>query len=480
MTRHKTRAARAAALPAALPGVPREVVERMQAHLAEMDFRERGLVAVMRDFYARLDAAGLPPASVTPEIYRSVATSRSRLRTLLWGLHAFAPDVPLAPAAEEKKRWDRWLNGRYGKKPRKPRASNRVGLPPKDWPASWPRPDILDRTVRPYRRPLRPLAPKTRETVVSAIGMLAASRVWAEGLGVVCKELPSADLFEVFERYLLLERAVSCRSAACYFERLEIFFLRAGLLDEATLDALHEIGGALAEAATDAVPSKRAVLRAFRQRFDLGDVLHTAVAAETEARTLPAQSTAALRLRQKALAYALLVNAGDRQGDLRHARVGIELVRDPNGTWYHDLRQRKTDTRKEMEALWPGTCALLDAHVLADRPSWQIADRLIELQGTNLLTLGQEVLYKGFLNRRLEEDFSVETADGITERLTGHLIRTLIVDAIRRLRPDAMWAAQHMLGHSDRWMQETYRSQFDASAAVQAMDARYGEIEAST
>ncbi len=68
--------------------------------------------------------------------------------------------------------------------------------------------------------------------------------------------------------------------------------------------------------------------------------------------------------------------------------------------------------------------------------------------------------------------------DGSVETLTGHLIRTLIVDAIRRLRPDALWAAQHMLGHSDRWMQETYRSEFDASAAVQAMDGRYGEIEA--
>ena len=32
-----------------------------------------------------------------------------------------------------------------------------------------------------------------------------------------------------------------------------------------------------------------------------------------------------MRLRQTAVAYALLVNTGDRQGDLRHARIGHEL-----------------------------------------------------------------------------------------------------------------------------------------------------------
>ena len=75
-----------------------------------------------------------------------------------------------------------------------------------------------------------------------------------------------------------------------------------------------------------------------------------------------------------------------------------------------------------------------------------------------------------FINRRLERDLPLEMSNGSVEPLTGHLIRTLIVDAIGRERPNAHWAAQHTLGHSDRWMHETYRSDFDESAAVRAMN----------
>ena len=271
---------------------------------------------------------------------------------------------------------------------------------------------------------------------------------------------------------------MACRTGADYFERLGMYFLRAGLFDRESLAALDEVRGALEEAATDDVPSKRAKLRGFRERFELGDVLRAAAAAEAKARNLPGQSTAALRLRQKAVAYALLVNTGDRQGDLRQARIGVELTRDADGTWRHDLRQAKTGNRKEMEALWSGTCLLLDSHILADRPAARMIHQLAELDGANLLTLEDSELDRSFINRRLERDFPLEMSNGSVERLTGHLIRTLIVDAIRRERPNAHWAARHMLGHSDRWMHETYRSDFDESAAVRAMNGRYAEIEA--
>ena len=43
----------------------------------------------------------------------------------------------------------------------------------------------------------------------------------------------------------------------------------------------------------------------------------------------------------------------------------------------------------------------------------------------------------------------------------------------------AMWAAQHMLGHADRTMQEVYRSDFAESEAVMRMDARLAEVESA-
>jgi hypothetical protein len=456
----------------------------MQAHLRENEFPARGLAAAMQDFYVRLHAAGLPPELVTPEIYAAVGTSRSRLRALLAGLRTFAPEVPLAPAAEATRRWDAWLNARYNSKTPRPRTSPLQGLPVSDWPEAWRAAlPALDRTVRPYGRALRPLGQKTRASVVSAVGLLAASRTWAVGHGVDVPDHPCADLFEAFERYLLLEREVSFRTGGDYFERLRMFFLRAGLFNAESLAALEELIGALRGSATDETPGKRETLRAFRRRFQLSDVLHRAVALAGEADALPGHSTGALRRRQTAVAYALLVNAGDRQGDLLLARIGHELVRNAEGVWHHDLRQGKSGARKEMEALWPGTCALLDAHILADRPAWQVMSRVRDLEGANLLTLSDATLHDGFLNRRLEQDFQFDddpkTGDELQEKLSGHLIRTLIVDLIRRHRPDAMWAAQHMLGHADRTMQEVYRSDFAESEAVMRMDARLAEVESA-
>lgn len=209
--------------------------------------------------------------------------------------------------------------------------------------------------------------------------------------------------------------------------------------------------------------------------------MHRATALAAQEAALPGHSVEALRLRQTALSYAFLVNTGNRQGDLRLARIGQEIIRGPDGLWRHDLRQAKSGRRKEMETLWPGTCALPDAHLLADRQAWQIERRVADLDGVNLLTLSDAVVHKSFLNRRLEEDFRLAAAPEDTDapKLTGHLIRTLIVDGIRRARPDAQWAAQHLLGHAERTMREIYRNDFRESEAVLRMDETLARIEAA-
>lgn len=460
---------RAAAFAARAPHIPSDVMARMQAHLRGGTFPERGIPAAMNDFYHRLAQANLPPDLVTEGIYAAVATSRSRLRALLKGLRMFAPDVPLSPAAPVTQHWDRWLNARYNAKPPKQNVCRRVGAAPQDWPEAWASAiPALDRTVRPYGARLPRLAPKTRDAVISAVGLLAKSRDWAAARGVALSPDPSADLFEAFLRFLIAERDVSFRTAADYCERLRMFFLRAGLLDRDSLAALAGLIGALAEEATDTDPGKWTKLREFRKHFTLADILHKATEAADQAASLAGHSTAGLRLRQKAVAYALLVNTGDRQGDLRHLIIGVDLIRDGDGNWCHGIRQSKTGRVKEIGALWPGTSALIDAHVLGDRPAWMTERRAAELQGMNLLTLESHVLNAGFINRRLKEDFGIH----------GHLVRTLLTDLIRREQPDARWAAQHILGHSGRYMQETYRSDFAESGAVLAMDRRIGEVQA--
>ena len=303
--------------------------------------------------------------------------------------------------------------------------------------------------------------------MISAVGLLAKSRNWAATQGVEIAPTPSEDLFEAFFRFLITQRGVSFGTAADYCERLSMFFMRAGLFDEASLTALTDLKGALSEEATDSDPGKWAKLRGFRKNFSLSDLLHAAMAAGQAAEKLPGHTTAALRLRQKAVSYALLVNTGDRQGDLRHFEIGADLIRDEQGDWHHAIRTSKTGRRKEIDVLWPGTSKLIDAHVLGDRPAWMIGRRVRALQGANVLTLADDVVNKGFINGRLKEEFKIH----------GHLVRTLVTDLLRRERPDAQWAAQHILGHEDRYMQETYRSDFIESGAIRAMDRCIAKLE---
>ncbi|MBL3705851.1 hypothetical protein GI582_24420 [Sulfitobacter sp. BDSS02] len=459
---------RIADLASRMPHVPNAVTAPMQTHLLQNgDFSQRGMPAVLEEFYARLEAAGLPPERVTDEIFRGVGRSRSRFRCLIAALRQFAPAVPLAASAPVKQEWDRWLNDRYNKKAPVARRLTRVGLAPEAWPDSWSSAlPVLDRTVRPYGRRLRKLGPKTRQAVISSVGLLARSRTWAEKRGVNLPVEPSEDLFLGYLHYLQEERVISFGTARDYLERARMFFLRAGMFDEAGYATVGELIGALNEEATDEDPGKWAKLRAFRREFTLADILKKARTSSEGAHSLPGHSTAAFKLRQKGMIYALLVNSGDRQGDLRKYRIGIDLVRDKNGDWRHGIRQNKTGNTKEIEALWPGTSALIDRHILGDRPDWLILDRLQEVDGLNLLTLSEQVVHKGYINARLKQDF----------RVHGHLVRTMIADLIRRTRPDALWALQQMLGHTDRTTQKVYRSEFDESQAVRAFDELYARL----
>jgi hypothetical protein len=127
--------------------------------------------------------------------------------------------------------------------------------------------------------------------------------------------------------------------------------------------------------------------------------------------------------------------------------------------WEVDLRQGKTGLRKDMGPLWPVSCALLDAHVLADRPPWTMADRLAELDGANLLSLSEREFGDAHVSTLLKEEFGIP----------AHLIRTLVCDEIRVRRPDAAWAAQAMLGHASEYMQREYRSDFAEIGAANAL-----------
>ena len=195
------------------------------------------------------------------------------------------------------------------------RASTRVGLPPEAWPDTWASAHpALDRTVQPYGEHLRKVGTKTRQAVVSSVGLLARSREEAEDRGVDLPVEPSEDLFIGYLHYSQEERDVSFGTARDYLERARVFFQRAGLFDETGYAAVGELIAALNAEATDEDPGKWFRLPAFRQRLSLADVLHIAVSSADVAMAMPGNSAAAFKMQQEAMLYALLVNTEDRQG----------------------------------------------------------------------------------------------------------------------------------------------------------------------
>ncbi|WP_430939489.1 hypothetical protein [Rhodovulum sp. YNF3179] len=419
--------------------------------------------AALERFYARLAAEGRAPEQVRAEDFAAVSASRTAFRTLMTALARFAPDVPTAAARPVKEEWDRWLNSRYNAKPRKPPRSRRVALAPEDWPERWqaalPR---LEQRVRRGEERYRPLAPTSRDSVIQAVGMCATARRAAMETGTALGDSFSPELAEAFLAFML-EREnpktggpVSYRTIADYMERIASFAIRGGLMTTDGAETFSEITAACREEQALETPAKHGKVRAFMAKHGLDSILGAALAAKEEADKLPAHSAAALRLRRKAVIFAMLVNGADRQGDLSGFRIGHEIKRHPDGLWEPAFRQAKTGLWKENGPLLHLTSLLIDAHILEGRPAWCLGERLRALDGCNLISLTLEPMSTYYPSALLKEEFGI----------SGHLLRTLITNLLRQERPDAAWAVQKLLGHSSRYMQETYRTEFAETAAI--------------
>jgi len=453
----ETREQRLATLLDGFQNVPAIVQDRLSAAFLEADLTPRGMPKALSRFYAYLEAVGRTPVQVIAEDFGSLSSSRTAHRTLLTALRKFAPEVPLAAARPVSQHWDHWLNSRYNQKPKRLRKSTRVAHTPENWPKVWQSAiPALDRVVRVDGQRFRKLAPKTKGAVIQAVGMLAAARFWAQERGVDMDASCSAELFEAFTRFMLLEREASARTVADYLERIRMFAARGDLLTFPAQIAISELIGALRDESAEQEPTKRAKIRVFKERFSLADVLIRALELAVEADMSPDGSADAERKRRNALILGLLVNTGDRQGDLSNIVIGEHLIRGEDGLWSIRVRQAKTRRIKDLGSLWPTTGALIDAHVLGGRPKWQIEDQVHVSTGRNLLSLSNEPFHIYYPTKILRDEFGV----------SGHLVRTLITDLLRTERPDAAWAAQEMLGHSNKWMQSTYRTEFRVTASV--------------
>ena len=465
-----SRSERAEAMRARMPHVPRGMAAAMVAHLVVSDFKCRGVPAAVEAFFARLHHAGRAPVQALEEDFEAVATSRTRLYALLYALETFAPHLPLSAARGPRRRFDKALNAKYNAKPKKSRTSARVASLPEDWPGSWQSalPGFAGRMRLAGGNTLGKLAPKSRDSVIQAVGMCAAARVWAARNDVDLGDGFSPDLVDATARFFLLERKISLRSAADYLERVRMFALRGGLLDETGWEAFSDAISELRLDDADTTPAKVEKVRRFERAFNLGSILIRAHERSMEARRLPGHRARAADLHRAAVVLAALVNGCDRQGDLSRWRIGREIVRTEAG-WRPAFRQGKTGNGKDNGCLWPPVNAIIDAHVLGDRPVWRMEERLAELDGMNLLSLAAEPLDTYLASKILRVEFGIG----------AHLVRTLATDFLRRHRPDAAWAVKMLLGHTSLTMQRAYQTDFREAAAVEKAQATTAALVAA-
>lgn len=446
----------------ALPPYVRSAIEAAYATGAPP---ARGTIPALDRFFSGLEAAGRPLDCPIAEDF-SRERSRTAFRTLMEGLARFAPDVPLVEASTQRRDWDRELNAAYNAKPQRERAPRQVGLPPELWPRAWRAAlPSLDRSwvaADGRRRPR--LRPKTRESVLQAVGMLVASVHWARDNGVDTGPDLDVAAIEVFLRYMHHARGASTRTIADYLDRIRILGRRGALLSWEADAVCGEIIAALRDEAADE-QAKAGKLRAFLRDFSLGDVVRRAEINMAEAARLPAHRAGAAKLRREAVVLMMLLNTCDRQGDLSHLRIGQELVRDREGAWTVDHEQSKSGIRKDLP-LWPLTCRMLDQHLLGGRPARFLEERVRELHGSNLFSLQQEAFDTHYPSSVMHRTFGIR----------AHLIRTLMTDMVRRERPDSAWIARVMLGHADETMQGTYQVEFRRDASFREWHAVIEEM----
>ena len=276
----------------------------------------------------------------------------------------------------------------------------------------------------------------------------------------------------------VVKRRGRARSVVALLERVRRFARRGCGVSNNALRPFTAVIAAWEERAALEEKEKVARLETFHEMHSIASVPRRAAALMREAAGLPGHGARARRLRHKAALFALTINAPERLGDLQDLLFGPSgLRRHPSGVWGLRVHQNKTrgraKARKSNSALWPETGRILDALILGDRAKALdlVRDcealnalaqvRYEELQGAFFMSLEAKPAHVNKPSVLYFEEF------GIRE----HMIRTLVVDFMRRADPRSASACQALLGHTDPTMHEEYMIEFPQEAAVQEHEA---------
>ena len=143
-------------------------------------------------------------------------------------------------------------------------------------------------------------------------------------------------------------------------------------------------------------------------------------------------------------------------GDVAAWTLGEHLERQPHGRWRLRWRQGKTGYWKGAGELWPETGAVLDEHILGNRPSRLVQRRFEELRGCNWLSLSEWPYAGRWPSEKVRDAVGVPLHD----------LQTLAADYLRLHDPVAApRIVSVLLGHRTQEAGDEYRALCAETAA---------------
>lgn len=417
------------------PAAVRKAMLEKRADLAP------GAAAVIGRLFSRMKENGDPRALPRAASFRAAASSEPTFRLLLRTLTRFAPEISTAEATDVSAEW-------YAKRRKTPssgKAITKAHSAKSTWPSLWLEYDAALEDAR-----IKSSSKKRYRASVDRCAVLLDEGLGAETLGF----LAAAEFADGFINHPDHDRRVRPITAANYIEAL-ITLGRYGGAPEESLNAMRLITDDLRDQARGMAKNKEqriAELMGKRGFLHIADRIGELLA---KAHELPSHSAAGRRSLQAAMVCSLIMNKPPRKGDMVAWRLGHEIVRETDGTWFAQWEQEKTGRDTEAGALWPEVCLILDRWTLGGRPDRLVHLRYGELEGCSVITLSNQTAHRNLPTELTHAALGVPSHD----------LRTLAADYLRRHNPSqaADIIATH-LGHGNLRSGKAYRSECSGQA----------------
>ena len=415
--RRKIEAARSIPLPVRL------------AILARPEAVHPGAIPALARFFAALKRLKAPPAVVPAAAFREAAAKELTLATLLGALETFAPQVCLAEGRDLRHAFYQKRSG-GGSRRKGPAPLATAG--PAIWPAAW-------------QAGYAALVADRKDT--SARSFVARLNRCAEELAEL-KLPPDLDRFTMILLGRKFGETLAPRTVANYVDAC-LALAKALGAPETTLVGIRDIATVWRNRAKRRTKEKIHRIDAWTEEGNSYGTLIAKTMAQIEATASTGSSWRATAARQRRVITVLIMglNTVARTGDQSRWRIGHELERRADGSWYLDWRQGKTGEAAPFGELWPETARALDLHLLGGRSETELARRIGALKGANWITLEPQGPSTNYASAIVKE----------VAGLPGHDLRTLAADLLRLIDPKkGASRASALLMHKDPRSQQEY------------------------